>query len=98
MSLSDVFSACIAEYTYWRGHAGRSDASNYAGQGYQPSGSAQQTEGGQGYAYGNTGYQSGFDYGSSAPQEDPYARRRQASPLMFLFRSDVICTVVIVDG
>ena len=76
MSFRDVFSACIAEYTYWRGQAGRADASTYAGQGYQPSGSAQQMEGGQGYAYGNTGYQSGFDYGSSAPQEVPYARRR----------------------
>ena len=61
---------------YWRGQAGRADASNFAGQGYQPSGSAQQTEGVQGYAYGNTDYHSGFYYGSSAPQEDPYVRRR----------------------
>ena len=76
MSLRNVFSACIAEYTYWQGQAGGADASTYAGLGYQPSGSAKQTEDGQGYAYGNTGYHSGFDYGSSAPQEDPYARLR----------------------
>ena len=76
MSLLDVFSACIAEYTYGRAQADRADASNYAGKGYQPSGSAQQTEGGLGYAYGKTGYPSGFGYGSSALQDDPYARRR----------------------
>ena len=76
MSLRDVFSACIAEYTYSRSQTGRADTSTCAGQGYQPSGSAHQTEGCPGYAYGNTDYHSGFDCGSSAPQEDPYARRR----------------------
>ena len=49
MSVRDIFYACIAEYSYWRSQAARADASTYAGQGYQPSGSARQTEAGQGY-------------------------------------------------
>ena len=72
-SVRDAFSACIAECTYWRSHYNRVNSSSYAGyqgQGYgQPSGSDQQA-GASGYAYGSSGYRSGF-----GQQDDPYERR-----------------------
>ena len=73
MSVRDALSACIAECTYWRSQYNRMNSSSYAGyqgQGYgQPSGSDQQA-GASGYAYGSSGYRSGF-----GQQDDPYERR-----------------------
>ena len=73
MSVRDALSACIAECTYCRSQYSRMNLSRYAGyqwQGYgEPSGSDQQA-GASGYAYGSSGYRSGF-----GQQDDPYERR-----------------------
>ena len=73
MSVRDALSACIAECTYWRNQYNRVNSSSsawYQGQGYgQPSGSDQRA-GASGYAYGSSGYRSGF-----GQQDDPYERR-----------------------
>ena len=73
MSVRDALSAWITECNYWRSQYNRVNSSSYAGyqgQGYgQPSGSDQQA-GASGYAYGSSGYRSGF-----GQQDDPYERR-----------------------
>ena len=91
MSVRDAFSACIAEYTYWRSQYNRMTSSSYAGyqgQSYgEPSGSDQQA-GASGYGYGSSGYRSSFGH-----QDDPY-ERRYATPSVPGRRPFVMCKVV----